>query len=403
VARLTERVKRVPTDEESSLQFRIPRIPRPDLLAKFRRDEDGKVKAPWVIALNVFVLLMLSGGAAAYASMSTTVELTVDGKTESIRTFESSVEGLLESRDIDLKSDDKVNVDLTAEPTSDQPIVVEYAKPVTVTIDGASTEQVTYAPTVGELLDDHGVEPAKDAYVSAEHDTQIPRKGLDVVVSSTKNLTVVADGQTQTLTTSAPTVQEVLDEAQVTLGADDEVTLGKDAFVTPDAVLQVVRIVKEQRTEEVDVPFETTVQEDPEAYEGETTVVTPGVVGKASEKVDVVIADGQVRDRVVLERTVTTEPVAQVEKRGTKAKPQVAPEGVWAALAQCESGGNPTTNTGNGYYGLYQFSAGTWRSVGGSGLPSEASSEEQTMRAQMLQARSGWGQWPSCSSKLGLR
>ncbi|WP_304523521.1 resuscitation-promoting factor [Aeromicrobium sp. Leaf350] len=388
------------------MKFPHPRFTRPDLLAKFRRGEDGGAKAPWVIALNVFVLLVLGGGATAYAAMSTTVELTVDGKTETIRTFDGTVEEVLEAQGIDLKESDKINVDLTSAPSSDQPVVVEYAKPVTVTVDGASSEQVTYAPTVGDLLDEHGVEPTSDDYVSDKHDKQIPRKGLDVVVSSEKNLTVVADGQTQQLQTAAPTVAEVLDEAEVKLGADDEVTLGKDGYVTPDAVLQVVRIQKEQRTEEVDVPFETQVQEDPEAFEGETTVVTPGTPGKATEKVDVVIADGQVRDRVVLERTVTTEPVAQVEKHGTKAAPVatgVAPDGVWGALAQCESGGNPAANTGNGYYGLYQFSASTWRAVGGSGLPSEASAEEQTMRAQTLQARSGWGQWPACSSKLGLR
>ena len=406
VARLTERVKRVPTDEESSLKFPHPRIHRPDLLAKFRRDEDGGAKAPWVIALNVFLLLVLSGGAAAYAAMSTTVEITVDGKTETIRTFDDTVEEVLDSQGIDLKASDKINVALDSAPSSDHPVVIKYAKPVTVTVDGTSTEQVTYAPTVGELLDEHDVDPPKDAYVSADHDEQIPRKGLDVVVSTPKNLTVVADGQTQQLQTSAPTVDEVLDEADVKLGDDDEVTLGKDAYVTPDAVLQVVRIVKEQRTEEVAVPFETQVQEDPDAFEGEKSVVSPGVAGAATEKVDVVIADGQVRDRVVLERTVTQEPVAQVEKHGTKPRPVatgVAPDGVWGALAQCESGGNPATNTGNGYYGLYQFSASTWRSMGGTGLPSEASAEEQTMRAQMLQQRSGWGQWPSCSAKLGLR
>ena len=75
---------------------------------------------------------------------------------------------------------------------------------------------------------------------------------------------------------------------------------------------------------------------------------------------------------------------------------------MWTALAQCESGGNPTTNTGSGYYGLYQFSLSTWQAVGGSGLPSEASAAEQTQRAQILPARSGWGQWPACARTLGL-
>lgn len=76
---------------------------------------------------------------------------------------------------------------------------------------------------------------------------------------------------------------------------------------------------------------------------------------------------------------------------------------VWDRLAACESGGRWNINTGNGYYGGLQFSLPTWRSVGGSGLPSEASREEQIARASALQARSGWGQWPACSAKLGLR
>ena len=76
---------------------------------------------------------------------------------------------------------------------------------------------------------------------------------------------------------------------------------------------------------------------------------------------------------------------------------------VWDQIAACEAGGNWAINTGNGYYGGLQFSLSSWRGVGGSGLPSEASREEQIARGQMLQARSGWGAWPACSSRLGLR
>jgi hypothetical protein len=76
---------------------------------------------------------------------------------------------------------------------------------------------------------------------------------------------------------------------------------------------------------------------------------------------------------------------------------------VWDRLAQCESGGNWSINTGNGYYGGLQFTLSTWRSVGGSGYPHQASREEQIARAEILQARSGWGQWPACTAKLGLR
>ena len=85
------------------------------------------------------------------------------------------------------------------------------------------------------------------------------------------------------------------------------------------------------------------------------------------------------------------------------AAPAVASGSGWDQLARCESGGNWAINTGNGYYGGVQFSLATWRGVGGSGLPSENSREEQIARAEILLARSGWGQWPACSAKLGLR
>lgn len=85
------------------------------------------------------------------------------------------------------------------------------------------------------------------------------------------------------------------------------------------------------------------------------------------------------------------------------ASPAASKGSVWDALARCESGGNWAINTGNGYYGGLQFTASTWRAVGGSGLPHQASREEQIMRGQILQSRSGWGQWPACTKKLGLR
>ena len=66
------------------------------------------------------------------------------------------------------------------------------------------------------------------------------------------------------------------------------------------------------------------------------------------------------------------------------------------AIAACESGGNPATNTGNGFYGKYQFTLSTWQSVGGSGNPAAASEAEQNQRAALLYAREGAAPWPVC-------
>lgn len=91
--------------------------------------------------------------------------------------------------------------------------------------------------------------------------------------------------------------------------------------------------------------------------------------------------------------TTTTVPPAPP----TTAAPQVNSGSVnWDAVAQCESGGNWSINTGNGYYGGLQFDLQTWQSVGGTGYPHEHSREEQIYRADLLYQRRGLAPWPVC-------
>jgi len=75
----------------------------------------------------------------------------------------------------------------------------------------------------------------------------------------------------------------------------------------------------------------------------------------------------------------------------------------WDQLAKCESGGNWKINSGNGYYGGLQFNPRTWRAHGGSGMPHQASKGQQIAVAQKVLKTQGWGAWPACSRKLGLR
>jgi hypothetical protein len=78
------------------------------------------------------------------------------------------------------------------------------------------------------------------------------------------------------------------------------------------------------------------------------------------------------------------------------------PTSTWDALAQCESGGNWSINTGNGFSGGLQFTSSTWAAYGGTGSPADASREQQIAVAERVQASQGWGAWPSCASQLGL-
>ena len=209
-------------------------------------------------------------------------------------------------------------------------------------------------------------------------------------------------------------------------------------------------------TETVDAtdPHGSVQQESGDLSEGETKVATAGVDGVVRTTYEVTTVGGKEVSRTPVAQVVVTQKVDEVVLVGTGAakKQESKPEqsqgqsqgqgqgqsqgqgqtqapsessggsggsasggsagttggsagddGVWAQLAQCESGGDPKTNTGNGFYGLYQFTLETWQSLGGTGYPHEADAATQTAMAKKLQAQAGWGQWPGCADKLGLR
>lgn len=122
---------------------------------------------------------------------------------------------------------------------------------------------------------------------------------------------------------------------------------------------------------------------------------------------------GRGPDYAGLTTTTTAPPAPPTTARASRAKPS-APKAQAAvrplqgdpfdAIAQCESGGRPDAVSRNGrYHGAFQFSLGTWRSLGAPGVPTDHDYATQKSWAIKLQARSGWGQWPHCSAKLGLR
>jgi Transglycosylase-like domain len=123
-------------------------------------------------------------------------------------------------------------------------------------------------------------------------------------------------------------------------------------------------------------------------------------------------AYGRSIDRATLRRRLARQQRASragVRTPARQAAPAPAPpaangdDAVWQRIRNCEAGGNYQRNSGNGYYGAYQMSAGTWHSLGYGGLPHQAPPEVQDQAARRLQARGGWGQWPACSRRVGAR
>nr|WP_324609798.1 transglycosylase family protein [Cellulomonas timonensis] len=223
---------------------------------------------------------------------------------------------------------------------------------------------------------------------------------------------MVVDGQTLTVDDGSTTVGDALDSLGVTLGEHDTVTVTRTDAGRVSVV--VSRVTVEEVTTTSEIAFGTVTQDDASRYVGQKAVATKGVAGVRTVVDRVTTVDGVETARENLSDTVTQAPVDEVVKVGSKKRAAASSSSGsaitaggaadslnWAALAKCESGGNASIVSATGkYHGLYQFSVATWQAVGGTGLPSQASADEQTARAKMLYNRSGAGQWPHCGSRL---
>ena len=371
---------------------------------------------------------LVATGAVTGAAAHKTVTLDVDGTLTSVSTFAGSVDGLLEEADVDLASRDVVAPGLDTGLQDGDEVVVRRARLLTVLTDGEQRSVWTTALSADEALADLAGRGGDVRLVASRSGS---RADLGIRLDLDGPVDVVVDGRTEQVEDASGSLEDLLTDLEITVGELDRVQASRAPAADGGRLTVVIQRVAAAEVVEVsELPFETVTEQTGEIYVGETRTAVEGVVGERTVVHRVITVDGVEESRMTLSDDVTRAPVTAVVQQGTKEKPApppaapraprqsssspaasapaapaaTVPGDVWAALAQCESGGNPTIVSSNGlYHGLYQFSVGTWQSVGGSGLPSQASPDEQTMRAQMLQARSGWGQWPHCSSKLGLR
>ncbi|WP_432489167.1 ubiquitin-like domain-containing protein [Kineococcus sp. SYSU DK018] len=371
------------------------------------------------IAVGSTALVAVVGGTAAFTALDKDVTLDADGARTELSVFGGTVADVLESEGIEVGPHDIVAPSAGTEVADGTDIVVRYGRQLTLTLDGEQKTYWTTARTVDEALADLDVR-ADGARLSASRSQALGRDGLALDVVTPKNVVVVADGQERPVTTTAADVAALLAETGVSVRPGDEVSADTAARVTPDLRVQVVRVDRSQSTEQVAIAHGSRTERTDALYEGERKVVAQGVDGSKTVTFDDVFRDGVRVAHDAVGETVDVQPVEEVVQVGTKVKPAPAPApaasssssgggsvggGVdslnWSALAACESGGNPSIVSASGkYHGLYQFSVATWRSVGGSGLPSQASASEQTYRAKLLYQRAGAGQWPVCGKRL---
>jgi uncharacterized protein YabE (DUF348 family) len=356
--------------------------------------------------------LALAGTTFGYATLNKSVTLSVDGETTQVRTSADTVGALLKSNGIEVNNHDVVAPNLDAKVADGTRVAVKFGREVTFTIDGAEQTIWTTATTVDEALNALVVDLA-GAELSASRSSGIGRQGLAIIIATEKTVVIIDAGKKRTVTTTGQTLADALAAAKITVDHDDKLSASPNARLADGTKFTFTRVDIKSKTKKVKVDFDTTRKQTSKLNKGVTKIDTPGVSGVRAVTYRLVRHNGELVRRTKIESKLIKKPVTEVilvgskttvKKKSSGSSSSSTPSGsVWDKLAQCESGGNWSINTGNGYYGGLQFSLSTWRAYGGSGMPHQASREQQIAIAKKLQADAGWGAWPACSSKLGLR
>ena len=294
----------------------------------------------------------------------------------------------------------------TATPASAE----DGAATVTLTVDGTPTSVTTTATTVTDLLAQEAVPfDSTDLVEPGFNATLID--GMAVSWTPATRVYVRRDGVRTAHKVVGETVRQVRSELSLPTGGDltfsrlqaysfedarvygplgrklaggDVVRDGSVAivhkirFTFPDGYQRIARNVVKERS--------------PLVRKGGSRVFKDGRDGRKKVVYRKRFIDGDFAAQRVVKSRVVQQPQRRVVRVGTGPN--------WVGLAACESGGNPNAVNPAGFYGLYQFSISTWRSVGGKGIPTDYGYWEQTKRAWKLFKASGRSPWPHCGSRL---
>lgn len=355
------------------------------------------------LSLFAVVVLGLVGGSLAFFLAQKSVTLTVDGQVRTVGTYASTVGEVLDEEGLEPSAHDVLLPQADQALADGDAVVLSRARPLELTVDGVSREVYVTALSVDEALEQLGLR-SEGLVLSASRSERLPLQGMELTITTPKEIVLVADGQERVVSTTAATAADLLAEQGIALSETDRTSIYLTQGLLNRMRLQVYRVQVSEVSATTAIEPERVETPDPEAFVGDEKVTTSGSAGEQLTVYRVTVVDGVETARETLSTKVTREPVTEQVTVGTKAKPANSPsaDGLnWAALAACEAGGRPNAVSASGKYrGMYQFSQATWNGVGGTGDPAAASADEQTYRAQLLYNRSGAGQWPKCGPRL---
>ena len=298
------------------------------------------------------------------------------------------------------------------EPSLDSEMVAEKyninifrARPITI-VDGNKRLKITTAEQTPALIAKvAGIEVFEEDKITLSNSDNMAVDGANMVmkIDRASMVNFVLYGKESVIRTHAKTVGELLKEKNIDPKKDDTLSVDRSAKIIPGMKIELWRNGKQTITAEEDVKFEVEKVQDANRDSGYREVKQAGENGKKNVTYEVEMKNGVEVSRKEIASVVTKESKKQIEIVGTKSSTSFSGSfsEALARLRSCE--GSYTSNTGNGYYGAYQFDKRTWGNYGGYELASDAPAAVQDEKAWQTYKARGWQPWPTCKVKMGLQ
>ena len=370
------------------------------------RNNTAKRKGRRAVVGALLLALAFAGGFAV--AMHKTLTLSVDGSPMTVSTMKSRVIDVVRENGFTVDDHDELY------PAADQPvhqsdtIVLQRGRPLQVSVDGGQSKQAwTTALTVDEALKQLSIRDAAPA--AASRFSRVPLAGMALSLVSAKKVHIVDSGVASDRRLAAPNVGLLLAAAGAPLEQGDKVVPPASTPVTEGMKIMVTRIRMLDVTARIPLPPRAYRIQDPTMNMSRHVVEIPGTTGTQDVTFVVSTVNGVETGRWPVKNEIVAPARPSVLRVGAKPGTYVPPVldgATWDALSACESGGNWAINTGNGFYGGVQFNQSTWERHGGLHYAPRAdlaTREEQIAIAEVTRARQGWGAWPVCSVRAGVR
>lgn len=272
------------------------------------------------IALMVFVsvLFLTVVSLVLFEGNKKSVMLAMNGEELEVRTYASTVGKLLAEQAIEVAEHDLVEPSMNTPIESGLSIRWEQAKQVAIKVDEAEEKSIwTTKKTVGEALEEADIEIGKHDVVSPSVKTALANKD-EVTVQKAYEFTMIDGTEEKSYWSTSTTVDDFLKRENIQLNEFDRLEGPKDGVITPNAVVQVVRVEKVTDVVEEAANFAVETRNDQSLLKGREKVVQQGEKGKVSRKFEIVLENGTEVSRTVKEETVLKEPKPKIVAIGTK-------------------------------------------------------------------------------------